>query len=203
MELGGRAGGSTPAARTRRLADRGKDPASPAGLDAWVLATAGDAVAYAASLLRDRTAAEDVVQDCYCRLLQKAGEYDLLRDGRKLLFAAVTNACFNRNSRTRPVVSLDAAGTDGQGLHAVLADRGSATPEQAVLRKELEQEVGEALQRLPVPQRAALEMKSLGHSLQDIGAALGISPGHAGVLVYRARQAMAKYLAPYLEEQPR
>jgi RNA polymerase sigma-70 factor (ECF subfamily) len=179
------------------LADSGKD------LDAWVLATAADAVAYAASLLRDRGAAEDVVQDCYCRLLQKAGEYDLVRDGRKLLFAAVTNACFNRNSRTRPAVSLDAAGPDGQGLHAVLGDQGALTPEREALRRELEQEVAAALDRLPEPQRAALEMKSLGHSLQDIGATLGISPGHAGVLVYRARQAMAKHLAPYLEEQPR
>ncbi len=72
-----------------------------------------------------------------------------------------------------------------------------------ILRQELEQEIAAALGRLPEMQRAALEMKSLGHSLQDIGEALGISPGHAGVLVYRARQAMAKYLAPYLEEQPR
>jgi RNA polymerase sigma-70 factor (ECF subfamily) len=184
------------------LADSGKNPAMPAGLDAWVLATAADAVAYAASLLRDRSSAEDVVQDCYCRLLQKAGEYDLIRDGRKLLFTAVTNACFNRNSRTRPVVSLDVAGSDGQGLHAVLGDREAARPEKHALQKELEQEVAEALDRLPEQQRAALEMKSLGHSLQDIGEALGISPGHAGVLVYRARQAMAKHLAPYLEEQP-
>ena len=51
-----------------------------ADLDAWVLSTAPDAVAYAVSLLRDRAAAEDVVQDCYCRLLQKADVYDLPRE---------------------------------------------------------------------------------------------------------------------------
>jgi RNA polymerase sigma factor (sigma-70 family) len=153
-------------------------------------------------LLRDRAAAEDVVQECYCRLLKKADVYDLPRDGRKLLFAAVTNECFNRNTRTRPVVSLD-GGENGQGLHAVLPDRAAATPEREVLRQELEQAVAEALGRLPLRQRAALEMKSLGHSLEDIGEALGIRAGHAGVLVHRARQAMAKHLAPYLEEQPR
>jgi RNA polymerase sigma-70 factor (ECF subfamily) len=184
------------------LAHGGKDPAGTAGLDAWVLATAADAVAYAASLLRDRAAAEDVVQDCYCRLLQKADRYDLPRDGRKLLFAAVTNACINRNTRTRPLVSLD-GGENGQGFHAVLPDPTAATPERQALRQELEQAVAEALGRLPLPQRAALEMKGLGHSLQDIGAALGVRPGHAGVLVHRARQAMAKHLAPYLEEQAR
>jgi RNA polymerase sigma factor (sigma-70 family) len=199
--LGAEPAASRPALEGRPLAHGGKDPAS-AGLDAWVLATAADAVAYAASLLRDRAAAEDVVQDCYCRLLKKADVYDLPRDGRKLLFASVTNECFNRNTRTRPVVSLD-SGENGQGLHAVLADRAAATPEREVLRQELEQAIAEALGRLPLPQRAALEMKSLGHCLEDIGEALGIRAGHAGVLVHRARQAMAKHLAPYLEEQPR
>src|SRR5437868_12477508 len=90
--------------------------ASPAELDAWVLSTAPDAVAYAASLLRDRGAAEDVVQDCYCRLLQKADVYDLPRDGRKLLFESVTNACINRATRARHVLSLDATGDGDASL---------------------------------------------------------------------------------------
>ena len=57
------------------------------------------------------------------------------------------------------------------------------------------------LLRLPETQRAALELKSLGHSLQDIADALGVSPSNAGVLVHRARQAMSRFLAPYLEER--
>ena len=54
------------------VAERRLTPREASGLDAWVLATAAEAVAYAASLLRDRAAAEDVVQDCYCRLIEKA-----------------------------------------------------------------------------------------------------------------------------------
>jgi RNA polymerase sigma-70 factor (ECF subfamily) len=185
------------------LVERGNDAGAPADRDGWVLATAADAVAYADSLLHNRAAAEDVVQDCYCRLLQKADVYDLPRDGRKLLFTAVTNACINYKTRARPILSLDAARHDEQGLHAVLSDRAAAAPEQAVLQRELEQAVAEALARLPVPQRAALELKSLGHSLQEIGTALGTTPGNAAVLVHRARQAMAVHLAPYLEEQSR
>jgi RNA polymerase sigma-70 factor (ECF subfamily) len=185
------------------LAASGKDPQTPSSLDAWVLATAADAVAYAVSLLRDRAAAEDVVQDCYCRLLLKASEYDLLCDGRKLLFAAITNACLNHKARSRPVVSLDAPRADGLNLHEAIVDHAAAAPDSAILDRELEKAVAEALQRLPRVQRAALELKSLGHSLQDIGAALQVSPGNAAVLIHRARQAMAKHLAPYLEEQPR
>src|SRR5262245_9280357 len=91
------------AGEAARLADHANAPASPGDLDALILATAPRAVAYAASLLRDAVLAEDVVQDCYCRLLQKAGEYDLPRDGAKLLFRAVTNACINHTTRRRPV----------------------------------------------------------------------------------------------------
>jgi RNA polymerase sigma-70 factor (ECF subfamily) len=183
------------------LAGSGKEPRAASELDAWILATAGEAVAYATSLLRDRNAAEDVVQDCYCRLLARADVYDLPRDGRKLLFESVTNACINRTTRARFVLSLDASGADGRALHGSVADRAAAPAEQVAMHRELEQAVGEALGLLPLPQRAALEMKSLGHSLQDIALALEITVNYAGVLVHRARQALARHLAPYLEDQ--
>ena len=61
-------------------------------LGAWVLATFPGATAYAASLPRDREAAEDVVQECYCRLLEKADVYDLPRDGAKILYRGVVRA---------------------------------------------------------------------------------------------------------------
>jgi RNA polymerase sigma-70 factor (ECF subfamily) len=168
-------------------------------LEAWVLATAAAAVAYATSLLRDRAAAEDVVQDCYCRLLQKADVYNLPRDGRRLLFTAVTNACLNQLSRGRPVLSLF-TGDEG-GLHEATADRTAEPAEQVLIRRELEQAVAEALTELPPTQRAALELKSLGHSLQEIAEALGVSASNAGVLIHRARQALARRLAPHLEER--
>src|SRR5262245_34850681 len=94
-----------------------------AELDAWVLATAADAVAYATALLRDRITAEDIVQECYCRLLKKADVYDLPRDGRKLLFEAVTNACINHTTRARLVLSLDGANEQGDDLHGIVEDR--------------------------------------------------------------------------------
>jgi len=170
-------------------------------LDAWVLDTAPAAVAYAASLLRERGAAEDIVQDCYCRLLQKAGVYDLPRDGRKLLFQAVTNACLNHNSRTRLILSLDSVREEETTLHGSVADRGAAPADRILLHRELEQAVAEGLAHLPDNLRAALEMKSLGHSLREIAAALDVTGNHAGVLIHRARQALALYLAPYLEEK--
>jgi len=169
-----------------------------AELDAWVLATAPRAVAYARSLLRDRHAADDVVQDCYCRLLEKAAVYDLPRDGLRLLLRAITNACINYRTRRKPLLRLvwmDETGGEGNDDPP---DRAAVPPELNLLHQELRDAVAAGLLTLLPQQRAALELKSIGHSQLEIGEILGVTPANAGVLVYRARQALAAYLAPLL-----
>jgi len=168
-------------------------------LDAWVLATAPRAVAYARSLLRDPDQADDVVQDCYCRLLAKADVYDLPRDGLKLLLRSVSNACINLKTRRRPwfrlVLGDDGAADDPVDVAALPADAQAE-------HQELSAAVEAGLRTLPVRQRAALELKSLGHSQHEVAEILGVSPTNAGVLIHRARQALAVYLAPFLGGEP-
>jgi len=170
-------------------------------LDAWVLAAAPRAVAYAASLLRDRSRAEDVVQDCFYRLLRKADEYDLERDGIKLLFTAISRACINENTRRRQMASLHAAGDDDRDFDP--HDSHAIPPEQVMQTHELQEAVGRALTQLPEMFRAALELRSLGHGKSEIAEILGVSPSHAGVLVFRARQQLAEALAPYVGDSSR
>ncbi len=163
-------------------------------LDAWVLDTAPRAVAYARSLLRHPEDADDVVQDCYCRLLAKAEVYDLPRDGLKILLRSITNACINLRTRRKPVFSLgptEDQADDPPDPRAPAADEGLA-------HKELADAVAVALAKLPPQQRAALELKSLGHTQQEIAEILDVTPTNAGVLVHRARQALAVSLAPFL-----
>jgi RNA polymerase sigma-70 factor (ECF subfamily) len=166
-------------------------------LEAWVLSTLPRALGYASSLLRDQALAEDVVHDCYLRLLQKADVYDLLRDGTKLLYKAITNACIDRNHRDRVLLSLNGTGTE-TGESLAVMDGEQAGPLQFVIQKELEDAVEERMAQLPVAQRAALELKSLGSSTQEIADALGTTPSNAGVLVHRARKTLAEGLASYL-----
>jgi DNA-directed RNA polymerase specialized sigma24 family protein len=45
-------------------------------------------------------------------------------------------------------------------------------------------------------------LKSLGYSLDEIAEAIGTSRSHAGVLVHRARGALALGLARFLESRP-
>jgi len=173
------------------------EPVSRPALDAWVFATLPRAVAYARSLLTEREAADDVVQDCYCRLLAKADTYDLPRDGTKILFRAITNACIDRN-RARRTVSFDRAGmTDSESQALMPADPRAPDPVHVALDHELEAILDRALAELPVIQRAAVQLKSLGHSLDDIALSLGVSVANAGVLVHRARKAVAVHLQRY------
>lgn len=175
------------------------DRRTPDGLDAWVLETAPRVVAYARSLLHDPDAADDVVQDCYCRLLARADVYDLPRDGLKILLRAVTNACINLRTRRRSVFRLARSVGDEADDPPDPTAVGAA---DELARKELADAVADGLRTLPPRQRAALELKSLGHSQQEIADILDVTPTNAGVLVYRGRQALAKFLAPFLGGEP-
>jgi RNA polymerase sigma-70 factor, ECF subfamily len=178
-----------------RKTDR-SDPC--AAEEAWLLATLPRALAFATSLLRDRAIAEDVVHDCYVRLLQKASTYDLPNDGTRILFKAITNACVDRNYRDRSLLSLEFE----DGSASPIADRRALEPHDLASHRELESAVLESLGRLTLAQRGALELKSLGYSLNEIAEALGTTPSNAGVLVHRARKVMADELARFLEARP-
>ena len=179
------------------MQDGNESLASHTSLDAWILASWPRAVVYAESLLRDRTVAQDVVQECICNLLRKAHEYDLLSDGVPLLMKSITNACLKNNTRERPMLSIHPL-LDTEDL---AVSSGTTEPSSVVLHAELEQAIESALARLPENQRAAVELKAMGHSLIEIAEILDVSPTNAGVLVFRGRQLLARCLAPYLEDR--
>jgi RNA polymerase sigma factor (sigma-70 family) len=169
-----------------------------AAREAWVLATLPRALAFATSLLTDRTLAEDVVHDCYARLLAKSEIYNLPNDGTKLLYKAITNACIDKNYRDRRLLSLEVesdAEVDGM---PTLADARAANPLNQAAMRELEAALADEIGHLTVAQRGAIELKSLGYSLDEIAEALGVSASHAGVLVHRARKTLAQRLAKFL-----
>ena len=62
----------------------------------------------------DRHAADDVVQDCYCRLLAKAGGVRPAAGRAETAAAAVTNACINATTRRKPLFGLVRPNADDQ-----------------------------------------------------------------------------------------
>lgn len=158
------------------------------------------AVAYARSLLRSRHDAEDVVHDVLCRLLEHK-EYDLEEYGMKILFRSVTNACINRWRRRRKILSLDFSPKNSGPIANVLPSHSAPDPADVAINRELHALVGQALAELPPNQRAALQLKALGHTLSDIAETLHVTATNAGVLVHRARKALALRMAPLLAER--
>jgi RNA polymerase sigma-70 factor (ECF subfamily) len=164
-------------------------------LDQWIEETLPRALGYAMSLVPQRCDAEDLVHDCYMRLLAKSDVYDLPNDGAKLLFRSITHACINWQQRRPPVVALDAH------TESLVSMSSPASPEQLAMHGELEVAVGEALSRLPVVQRAAVELRGLGHSLTEMAEILEISHANARVTLHRARQALSERLARFLNAE--
>jgi RNA polymerase sigma factor (sigma-70 family) len=167
-------------------------------LDAWVLATAPRAVAYARNLLHHTQDAEDVVQECYCRLLNRADVYDLPRDGLKLLLTAISNASINLRTRHKPWFRLVRANSDDAPDDP--EDKNSPAPDAQLLQVELSTSVADALQKLPPQQRAAIELKAMDFSQQEIAEILGVTTTNVGVLIHRGRQTLAKLLEKYLRD---
>ena len=109
------------------------------------------ASAFARSLLRDPALAEDVTHDCYVRLLAKATIYNLPRDGTKLLYKAITNACIDKNYRDRKMVSLEAETLGELTAKSPLTCSRANDPHELAAHRELEEAVAVELEWLTAP----------------------------------------------------
>lgn len=170
-------------------------------LQTWVQQSSRRALGYALTLVPHQQDAEDIVHDCYRRLLVKADRYDLPKDGMKLLFRSITNACINQTQRRRTEYSLGQFEETSGADYPSLEDRKTPQPEENAMRQELQSEIAHALEQLPLPQRAAIELRGLGHSLVEVAEILEVSHSNARVLLHRARAAMAVCLRHLIEEE--
>ncbi len=166
-------------------------------LDEWVRRVAPRAIAYATTLLGRPERAEDVVQDVLLRLLGHP-EYDLLRDGERLLFRSVTNACINARQRAVELRSLDEGPGEGTALPEAPTADAPADPVRAAENRELLRAVEAELAALPPMQRAAVELKAMGNTLREIAEALNVTAQNAGVLVHRGRRRLREGLGAAL-----
>ena len=131
---------------------------------------------YALHYLHDLDEAEDVVQDCFVRLLE-SGKYDALcqqsselhsltNQLKSFLYASVRNACIDRLRRKNPVLQ-DVSPSDLQGL---------ITDEQAIDSSSREAELWTAIEQLPDRCREIFLMsKRDGMTHREIAEELGLS----------------------------
>lgn len=128
----------------------------------WLVRKHQAKAVYAAYLvLRDRQAAEDVVQNAFLRVVERIGQYDESRPFEPWFLRSVINAALDTARQQSRWISLEAqveAENDAGGLVAWLLN-GQPWPEDLVETRELRQAVRSALKQLNTEQRAAIVLR--------------------------------------------
>lgn len=148
-------------------------------------------------MLGDPAAAEDVTQETFLRA------WTALKNGQEIaspgswLARVAVNAVLDELRRRRRK-SFCAYPLEEEGLPATH----STGPEDAVLARELYQEVWLALGRLKPSHRLVLVARTVGGlSTEEVAEALGVSPGYVRVLFNRAAGSLRKELLRKVEEK--
>jgi RNA polymerase sigma-70 factor (ECF subfamily) len=142
---------------------------------------------YAAALARDRSDADDLVQDCLERAIRKRHLWRRHGSIRGWLFRMLYRTFVNgyrRRARERTQVQIEPSG-DGMPMHERLCE----PPRQEHHLEWLD--MADALQRLPDQQRAAVLLVALeGMSYDEVAAVLDIPVGTVRSRLSRAREAL-------------
>lgn len=140
-------------------------------------ASRDDVYAYAASLLRDRSTAEDVTAIAFERAYRNRGRFDPRRGSpRAWLFGIVRNAALDELRRRGKQATLAAEPTDLAGPGAI----------HAVEQSELRLVLAKALEGLAARERELVALKFFaGLSNAEIARVLGVSESNAGTRLHR------------------
>lgn len=135
-------------------------------------------------------AAEDVVQDCFLRLVRHPGRYDPRRGSlRQYLYGMVRNLVRQRWQAEGRLLALE---------DILLDDAPADAPLDTALQAEVSDAVQSAIAALPALQREAIVLFEFeGLSLEEVAAAAGCDAGTVKSRLYRARERLRRTLAPY------
>jgi RNA polymerase sigma-70 factor (ECF subfamily) len=152
-------------------------PATAASFEALYRASADAVFAYAASLLRDRSAAEEVTATAFERAFRKQRSFNPRRGTQRAwLFGIARNAALDELRRRKRIAALADEPADDE---AALEGEAEAAERRAAVRA--------ALAALDPRDRELIALKfHAGLDNAEIAKVLGISPSNAGTRVHRA-----------------
>jgi len=150
-------------------------------------------LAYSAALriLRVPDQAEDVAQEALLRAFRARDSYDGRAAPESWLWRIAHNAAI---SHAR-AASRFAAVADSQRILDRTASVAQLGPESAAANRESVQALEECLRAMNEPNRNAYILHLLGATMEELGAALGISPNAAKQRVFRARRRVRHRMA--------
>jgi len=138
-------------------------------------------------LMRDATAAEDVVQDACLKAWQYFGTFGG-QDGRAWFMRIVRNVAYTRLRSRRGAFEVELGGDGENDPAADVADT-APDPEEALLASDDMAQLREAVATLPDGMRQCLELRLFDHlSYEEIAQRAGIPIGTVMSRLARARQ---------------
>jgi RNA polymerase sigma-70 factor (ECF subfamily) len=153
---------------------------------------------FARSLTDSRDTADDLAQEAFTLLWQRAPAWEPRVHVRGFLFTTVRNLTRNARRHTRFADRTEAIHHTEIAQVAMAAIPG--TPEERIQHRELIAAVGRAVAALPEPRRTALLLRWKDQlPYEEIGRVLGVSAVAAQRLVMRARAAVKLKIAPLMQ----
>ena len=164
--------------------------------------------------------AEEVVQDTWIGVLTGIAGFEERSTLKTWIFRILTNIAktrAQREGRTLPLSALqspdrvpEAAVEPGRFRspedaawpgHWASPPQAWSIPEESLLGTEVRAVIGEAIERLPGPQRAVISLRDVeGWSADEVCNALGVTDTNQRVLLHRARSKVRRALEDYLAE---
>jgi RNA polymerase sigma-70 factor (ECF subfamily) len=152
--------------------------------------------------VQDRARAEELAQEIFLKLHRGAAAYTPTARFKTFLFRIAANHCLNERRRGEYRLSLeelDGEATGARQPRASLAE----SPAEALVGRELEAALGEALAALPPRERIAFSLcRFEGMAYRDIAEALDTTEAAVKSLIHRATVAVARQLEPVLGANP-
>ncbi len=148
-------------------------------------------------MLGNRERAEDAAQEAFIRAYRGLRGYRPSGKFASWLFATASNVCIDR-LRQRPFAC---ASTDESGWRDVPANGPSSSPAAAYERGEVQDQVHQALGRLPDVQRLAVSLVHIqGLSYDEAAEVMGQPVNTVKSHAHRARKTLKRLLGPYVQE---
>lgn len=145
----------------------------------------------ALGLVGNHDDALDLSQEAFARAFRARARIDPERPFFPWLYQIIRRLCFNhtRDQRSRRL-KLEKAGS---WLTDTTMGRCPLSPEQAVIRTELREQVGAAIERLPERERETLVLREFEElRYREIAELLGVPIGTVMSRLYRARRSLAR-----------
>jgi RNA polymerase sigma-70 factor, ECF subfamily len=168
--------------------------------------------------VRNRTVAEEVVQETWLGVLAGIERFEGRASLKTWIFRILSNRAITRAQREGRTVPFSSLGEEGADEPAVDPDRfrpegdrwrghwqcnPDPLPEQRLLESETLAMIEAAIAELPERQHTVIVMRDVeGWSAEEVCQALALSEGNQRVLLHRARSKVRSCLESYLDPAP-